>query len=142
MSHESSTPDPVPDPRGTQPPLSWPLVVGFGSLALLWPLVDVVGLDEALGQPATALLVLAVVGLAWVLGAGLGRVPRPVATLTLAGVVYGVLLLGLSLALDVRPSVDGRIAAVVAIMEIARSAGLGALAGVLARQLQNSRARR
>lgn len=139
MAHDASPAPPDLGPSRGPDRLSWPLVVGFGSLALLWPVVDVVGLGDALGRPATAVVVLAVVGLAWVLGAGLGGVPRPVATLTLAGATYGVLLLGLSLALGVRPSVDGRIAVAVAVAEIARSAGLGAVAGVLAGRIQRSR---
>jgi len=123
-------------------PVSWPVVVGFGALALLWPLVDALGVADALGQPATALAVLAIVGLAWVLGAGFGRVPRPILTLTLAGVVYGVILVALSLLLDVRPAFDGRLGAAVAVVEIARSAGLGALAGLLAAALQRTLAAR
>ncbi|MBO3102553.1 hypothetical protein [Cellulomonas fengjieae] len=142
MAHDPTHPDSVP--TGTRRPerLSWPLVIGFGSLALLWPLVDALGLADSLGQPAAAFLVFAVVGAAWVLGVGFGRVPQPVVTLTLAGVVYGILLMAMSELLGDRPSIGGVLGGVVAVFEIARAAGLGALAGLLARSLQRSRAAR
>jgi len=143
MAHDPTYTHPVPGP-GTRRPerLSWPVVFGFGALALLWPLVDLVGLTDLLGQPATALLVLAVIGLAWVLGAGFGRVPQPVATLALAGVVSGLIGVATATLLGDRPALVGALGAVVAAFELARAAGLGALAGLVARSIQRSRAAR
>ena len=73
---------------------------------------------------------------------GEGTGPRPVLTLTLAGTVSGVVLLLLSLTLGTGPAVDGVVLLLVAVVEITRSTGLGALAGVVAAAIQDRRTRR
>lgn len=127
--------------RSTAPTshLSWAAVLGFGAMALLWPLLHLTGLADVIGEPATGIGTIVLVGLVWVLGAGLADVPRPVATLTLAGVVYGLLLLVLSATLGVRGDVGPLLLGFTAVIEIGRSAALGALAGLLARAIQRGR---
>lgn len=57
-------------------------------MALLWPLT---GLTGVLGTGAPrALVIIGVTAAVWIGVVGLGRVPRPVLTLTLTGVAYGV----------------------------------------------------
>src|SRR5699024_5913907 len=68
-------------------------VPGRRALAPLGPLPSPPGLAAALGAPARALLVVALVGAAWVGVVGLGRLPRPVLTLTLTGMAGGGYLL-------------------------------------------------
>jgi hypothetical protein len=69
--------------------VSWPVALGLGSLALLWPLAELTGLSGAIGQPTMALMLFGVVAIAWIGTVGFFRVPRPVLTLTIAGAVYG-----------------------------------------------------
>jgi hypothetical protein len=134
----SSSPVEAPD-KGA---MSWPLVLGLGSLALLWPLVELIGLSDAIGRPTTALVLFAVVAIVWIGTVGLCRVPRPVLTLTLAGAVYGGFLIALAAAFGTHPDFGGVLAAGVALFEIARPALLGSIAGLLARAVQKVVSRR
>ncbi|MFJ3406611.1 hypothetical protein [Promicromonospora sp. NPDC090134] len=66
----------------------WTLVAGLSALALLWPLT---GLTGALGTGAPrALTIIGLTAAVWIGVVGLGRVPRPVLTLTLTGLAYGL----------------------------------------------------
>ena len=76
------------------PKLSWPLIAGLGSLALLWPLTALLGFDS--GAPR-ALILLALTAVIWIGVVGLGRVARPILTLALAGLGYAVISLVVSL---------------------------------------------
>jgi len=115
------------------------VVLGLGALALLFPLAELTGVADAIGRAPTALLLFGLVAVVWIGGIGLGRVPRPVLTSALAGVVFGVVLVVLSLALDTGTGAEGALAAGVAALEIGRSAALGALAGLLADAVQRQR---
>lgn len=76
---------PVPAEPAAVP---WTLVAGLSALALLWPLT---GLTGALGAGAPrALTIIGVTAAVWIGVVGLGRVPRPVLTLTLTGLAYGL----------------------------------------------------
>ncbi|GAA2286038.1 hypothetical protein GCM10010149_35120 [Nonomuraea roseoviolacea subsp. roseoviolacea] len=71
------------------------------------PLFSIVGLADALGKPATPIVLTAMISLAWVHIVGLARVRRSVLTPALAGAVYavfaiatsGLLLRGITVAL-------------------------------------------
>jgi hypothetical protein len=115
------------------------VVLGLGALALLFPIAELTGVADAMGEARTALLLFAVVAVVWVGGIGLGRVPRPVLTSTLAGIAFGVVLVVLSLALDTGTDAEGALVAAVAAFEIGRSAALGALAGLVADAVQRRR---
>ncbi|WP_285103553.1 hypothetical protein [Promicromonospora sp. MEB111] len=68
--------------------VSWTLVAGLSALALLWPLT---GLTGALGSGGPrALAIIGITAAVWIGVVGLGRVPRPVLTLTLTGLAYGL----------------------------------------------------
>lgn len=139
MNDTTSTQNSTP-PTSTSPArISWAAVLGFGALALLWPLAGLVGLPSLIGGLAMALVVIAVIGAAWILGAGFGRVPRPIATLTFAGVVAGALITLMSLILGEWGDLGAGIVFLAAVIEIGRSAALGALAGVVAHAIQKAR---
>lgn len=123
----------TPQPPASQPRagrLSWPLVVGLGGLALLWPLTEVTGVADSLGRPVTALLNVAIVAVVWIGGVGLSSVPRPMITLTLAGAVYGLLLVAVRLALGLRPETEAMAVLLGAVLEIGRTTALGAVSGL------------
>ncbi|WP_151481944.1 hypothetical protein [Streptomyces albicerus] len=85
--------------------LSWPLVAGLASLALLRPLFSASGLSDALGEPATPIVLTVVITLAWILTVGLSRVREPVLTLVAAGLAYAAAAIVLSGVLS--PILDG-----------------------------------
>jgi hypothetical protein len=129
-----------PGPQASEP-VSWPVVLGLGTLALLFPLAELTGASDAIGAVPTALLLLGLVAAVWIGGVGLLRVPRPVLTLTLAGAVSGVVLVVLSVALGTRSGGEG-LAVLVGAFEVVRSTVLGTLAGLLAAAVQHTRSPR
>jgi hypothetical protein len=73
--------------------IPWAVVAGLATLALLWPLA---GLTGVLGTGAPrALTIIGITAAVWIGVVGLGRVPRPVLTLTLTGVAYGLVAVAL-----------------------------------------------
>lgn len=82
--------DPIPA-HTVRPPLPWLLILGLSSLSLLWPLTALTGIGGD-GAPR-AFAILGITGAAWIGGVGLGRVARPILTLTITGVVSGFIAL-------------------------------------------------
>ena len=81
----------------TPPRPSSLLILGLGLLALVRPLASIV--VEQSGHELDAvprLLLTAAITLVWVAVVGLGRAPRPLLTLVLAGLVYAVVAIVLS----------------------------------------------
>ncbi|WP_369373838.1 hypothetical protein AB1046_07315 [Promicromonospora sp. Populi] len=66
----------------------WALVAGLSAMALLWPLTGLTGIFGT-GAPR-AFLIIGITAAVWIGVVGLGSVPRPVLTLTLTGVAYGL----------------------------------------------------
>ncbi len=125
--------------------LHWPLILGLGALALVRPLMSVVGLMDAIGKPTGPLLVTVAISAAWVLAVGLSRVARPVLTLVLAGVIYGALSMLLSAVLSpvLTGELQGPLANPIAIGPVLLiNAVWGALAGALALGIQRVLGRR
>ncbi|HHU09393.1 MAG TPA: hypothetical protein GXZ60_05175 [Intrasporangiaceae bacterium] len=116
--------------------MSWVAVLGFATLALLWPLLRLTGLEAMLGGALTVLVVFGTTLVVWVLGAGLGAVPRPVLTLTLSGAVFSLLLTASFLVLGDGPAHGWARSVVAATIELAQYAGLGAVAGLAAAAIQ------
>jgi hypothetical protein len=74
-------------------------------MALLWPLT---GLTGVLGTGAPrAFAVIGITAAVWIGVVGLGRVPRPVLTLTLTGVAYGLVATTLGLLVPVLAGFGG-----------------------------------
>lgn len=67
-----------------------PVVCLLVAVALVRPLFSITGWSDALGKPATPLLLTVAITLVWVLVAAFGRVRDPVATLVCTGVAYAV----------------------------------------------------
>ncbi|MCK9793987.1 hypothetical protein M1843_09545 [Isoptericola sp. 4D.3] len=132
--HQPQQPAPTgPAPAG----ISWPLVAGLASMALLWPLTGLTGIGGT-GAPR-ALGIVALTAVVWIGVVGFGRVPRPVLTLTLTGLAFGVVALAVStLVGGIGLGGDGA-AAWTAIPALAMDAGWGALAGVVALGIQKAR---
>ena len=73
--------------------LNWPLIVGMGALALLWPFMNFSGLMDTIGRPAGPLLVIALTTLAWLVAVLAAKVRQPIATLVFTGLLYGAFAL-------------------------------------------------
>ncbi|MBE1875799.1 hypothetical protein [Myceligenerans pegani] len=131
------TPQPQQPARPQQPGrIQWPLIGGLACLALLWPLTALTGLGS--GAPR-ALAIVGITGAVWIGVVGFGRVARPVLTLTLTGLAFGVLTILLSL---VFAGIDGAGpggAAWTALPALAMDAFWGFLAGLIALGIQRAR---
>ncbi|WP_435736358.1 hypothetical protein V5D56_16425 [Cellulosimicrobium sp. PMB13] len=123
---------PDDDTPATTGRLSWPTVLGLGSMALLWPLTGLLGLGS--GAPR-ALTILGLTALVWIAVVGLGRVARPVLTLTLAGLTFGVV----AAAVSALVGLDGGRAAWTLVPALALSTFWGLVAGAVAALVQRVR---
>ena len=125
--------------------LNWPLVMGLAALALIRPLFSIVGLSDALGKPATPLLLTAAISLIWVLIVGFSRVREPVLTLVAAGLAYAIAVIVLSAVLSpiLSGELQGPLAMPLAILPLfITNAIWGAVAGCLALLIQSLRGSR
>lgn len=126
--------------------LDWRLVVGLGSLALVRPVVSIVGHQTGFTDPWwVPVLITVAVTVVWVLAVGTGSSRRPVLTLVGAGLVYAVLSTVLSGILSpiLTGELQGPLAMPLAIVPLLLfNAGWGALAGVMALGVQRLRGRR
>ena len=122
--------------------LSWPLIVALALSGLVRPVLSVAGVYDdlgAFGRPWAPLLVTLLLALAWVAVVVLARVPRPVLTLTLAGLGYGVAAILLNLVLHLFLDSAEWIPAPGYVAILALDAGQGAVLGVIALGLQRRR---
>lgn len=139
----SNQPSPQPRPQTPAPPapardgISWPLVAGLASMALLWPLTGLTGIGGT-GAPR-ALGIVALTAVVWIGVVGFGRVPRPVLTLTMTGLAFGVVTLLVSTLFGGVGLGGEGAAAWTAVPALAMDAGWGALAGVVALGVQKAR---
>ena len=116
--------------------LPWPLIVALGAMALLWPLTALTGVGGT-GAPR-ALTILGLTAVVWIGAVGLGRVPHPVLTLTLAGLVFGLVAMAAALLLG-GPGGPGRAGpAWTVLAAVLVHVFWGCVAGVLALALQKA----
>lgn len=132
-----SRPQPLTPPAPARDGISWPLVAGLASTALLWPLTGLTGIGGT-GAPR-ALGIVALTAVVWIGVVGLGRVPRPVLTLTMTGLASGVVTLLVSTLFGGVGLGGEGAAAWTAVPALAMDAGWGALAGVVALGVQKAR---
>lgn len=132
------TPDASPTARTSQArqPLPWLLIIGLSSLALLWPLTALWGIGQG---PLRALSILGLTAAVWIGVVGGARIQRPVLTLTIVGLVHGLLtrLLGGFLA-GSGGSVGDPAALWTLLPSLAGSAGVGAVMGLGALAVQKA----
>lgn len=137
-----TTPAPTPSPTAA-PPVHLLLAVGLGLVGLARPItntvLDQIGVDPG---PVVPLGWTLLITLLWVAVVGLGRVPRPLLTLTLAGLVYGLSALLLSGILSplLLGRLEGPLAHPIAIVPMLVTNTLwGLVAGALALAIQRAR---
>ena len=73
-----------------------PFVLALASLALVRPLMSMLGLLEAIGQPFGSISVTVFISILWIGIVVLSRVAHPVKTLLYTGITYGVYAILLS----------------------------------------------
>lgn len=123
------------EPR-TRQPLPWLLIAALTSLALLWPITALWEIGHGLPRALTILGITAVV---WVAAVGFGRVARPVLTLTVAGLLHGLVALVLAGFVSGGGGPFGDTTTLWALIPaLAMNAGVGALMGLVALGVQKS----
>jgi len=85
--------------------LHWGLILGLGALALIRPLLNIVGLMDGLGRPFGPLLITGLISLTWLVIVVTSHVRQPLLTLVWTGIAYGVFAILLSALLS--PILDG-----------------------------------
>ena len=121
--------------RETHSPLSWPIIIGLSSLALLWP---VTALWPIAGTGATrAVILLGVTGATWIGAVGFARVARPILTLSICGAIHGFLaLLPAGILSGTGAIASGPVLLWALVPTVLLSAGVGALCGLAAAGIQ------
>lgn len=114
-------------------PLPWLLILGLASLSLLWPLTALWQIEQG---PLRALTLLLLTGTAWIGVVGIGRVPRPVLTLTLTGVLHGLIGLLLGLLIPGQGPAVVPVSIWLLLPSLLTSAAVGALLGLVALGVQ------
>lgn len=84
-----------------------PFVLALASLALVRPLMSMLGLLEAIGQPYGSISVTVFISILWIGIVVLSRVAHPVKTLLYTGITYGVYAILLSAILS--PILEGQL---------------------------------
>ncbi|MEY9212545.1 hypothetical protein NI17_005125 [Thermobifida halotolerans] len=122
--------------------LNWPLVAALVAVALVRPLSSITGLSDALGRPATPVVLTVAVSLVWILAVGLSRVRHPLATLVVTGLGYALASLVLSAVLSplLTGQLRGPLVTPLAVLPLfAVNAAWGALCGLCALGLRRLR---
>jgi len=84
-----------------------PLAIGLAALALIRPLMSMLGLLEKIGQPLASITVTIIISAIWIGAAVLLRVENPLKTLLYTGIIYGVFAIVISAILS--PILEGRL---------------------------------
>lgn len=137
-SSHTSHPRSAPRRRGPLSDIHWPVVLGLGALALLWPITGLLGYTSGAGR---ALGILSATFLVWIGVGGFARIPRPVLSLALTGGVYWIITMAAMLAFGTGTPGTGWML-VAAVPELLMSCGWGALAGLGALGIQKALAGR
>lgn len=116
----------------------WSLVAGLAAMALLWPLTGLTGVGG--DGPGRAFAIIGVTAVVWVGVVGFGRVPRPVATLTLTGLAFGIVAVAMSLIVGGTGLLGDGAAGWTVIPALAMDTFWGFVAGLLALAVQRARA--
>lgn len=140
--HLPSQPSPRPRPAPSAPAVPWTVIAGLSALALLWPLTGLTGVLGT-GSPR-AFAIIGITAAVWIGVVGVGRVPRPVLTLTLTGLAYGLVAVALgqlvpALAGFGGPGGSGAAPAWTVVPALLYNAMWGALAGLAAAGVQRLR---
>lgn len=78
--------------------LDWPLVLSLGAVALVRPLLSILGIST--GRPWVSVLVTLAITALWIASAVRWRVQNPLVTLALVGGTYGVLAIVINVAIQ------------------------------------------
>lgn len=70
--------------------VNWLLVIGLSSLALIRPLMSMLGLLERIGQPMASITVTIIISIVWIVVVLQFRVDHPLKTLLYTGIAYGI----------------------------------------------------
>ena len=87
--------------------LNLPLVFGLAALALIRPLMSMLGLLEEIGQPFASISVTILISIIWIGIVVLSRVRNPLKTLMCTGIAYGVFAIIISAI--VSPILEGQL---------------------------------
>lgn len=135
LTQPPSVPGPDTEPQASRSPgIPWLLILGLSSLALVWPLTGLLGIGE--GGPR-AFTIIGLIAVTWIGVVGFGRVQRPVLTLTLVGIGYGVFITVFGIMAGGRNGLDAWGTPIL----LAIDALLGLIAGLLALAIQKLRGR-
>lgn len=75
---------------------NWKLILTLSLIALVRPLMSILGISEAIGKPVASITATIVISMIWIITIVIRKEPRPLQTLTITGVCYGILAIIIS----------------------------------------------
>jgi len=84
-----------------------PLVLGLGAIAVIRPLMSMLGLLEQIGQPYASLTVTLIISIIWIAVVVRKKVDNPLMTLVYTGIAYGVYAIVISAIMS--PILEGQL---------------------------------
>lgn len=82
--------------RNIYKPLNWKLIAVLAFIALIRPLMSMLGISEAIGKPVASITATIIISMIWIMTVVLRQEAQPIKTLLFVGIGYGILAIVLS----------------------------------------------
>ena len=76
--------------------LNWGLIATLSFIALIRPVMSMLGISEAIGKPVASITATIIISLVWIIAVVFRQEPQPIRTLIFVGIGYGILAIVIS----------------------------------------------
>ncbi len=73
--------------------LNWNLIIILSFIALIWPIMSMLGISDIIGQPFASIAATICITIIWILTVLIKQDPQPIQTLLAVGIGYGILVI-------------------------------------------------
>lgn len=76
--------------------LNWKLIAALSIIALVRPLMSILGISDAIGKPVASITATIIISIVWIMAIVIKKDSQPLQTLIFAGIGYGILAIIIS----------------------------------------------
>lgn len=76
--------------------LNWGVITTLSFIALIRPVMSMLGISEAIGKPVASITATIIISLVWIIAVVFRQEPQPIRTLIFVGIGYGILAIVIS----------------------------------------------
>ncbi|MFS0658919.1 hypothetical protein AB1L07_08795 [Niallia alba] len=76
--------------------LNWGVITTLSFIALIRPVMSMLGISEAIGKPVASITATIIISLVWIIAVVFRQEPQPIKTLIFVGIGYGILAIVIS----------------------------------------------